>query len=308
MISESGHNNLRSPLISILVTLLAVAVGFQVIGPILGMMIAYPFYPGTHIEFANAVKNPYDHAEFRTTLLIMQGFGTFFGMVVIPFFILRYQRRHLSDLFRAPLYTQTIFIVLLLVVVFMGVNSVFIEWNQNIKIPGINEWAEPMEEKLAKLLTFVTKFDSIGYLILAFIVIAIIPAFGEEIVFRGIIQNEFYRSTRNIHLSIWISAILFSAIHLQFFGFVPRMLLGALFGYLYFWSGNLWLSVLAHFVNNGVTVLALYLYQQKKINIDLEDPAAISWQGVAVSAVFSAFLLYAFKNFYNKVPKTDIPD
>ena len=105
-------------------------------------------------------------------------------------------------------------------------------------------------------------------LIIGFLVIAVLPAIGEEIIFRGMIQNDFYRATRNIHLSIWISALLFSAIHIQFFGFFPDCFLVRLFGYLYYWSGNLLMPMLAHFINNGFTVATLVLTQKKAISID----------------------------------------
>ena len=65
--------------------------------------------------------------------------------------------------------------------------------------------------------------------------------------------------TENSHLGIWITAILFSALHLQFFGFLPRMLLGALFGYLFQWTGNLWLPIVAHFINNAVGVIIFFV-------------------------------------------------
>ncbi|HPH46026.1 MAG TPA: CPBP family intramembrane metalloprotease, partial [Chryseolinea sp.] len=137
-------------------------------------------------------------------------------------------------------------------------------------------------------------------IVVAFIVIAILPAIGEELVFRGIIQKELFRGTKNSHLSIWIAAAIFSAIHLQFYGFVPRMLLGVLFGYLYHWSGNLTLSMLAHFVNNGFTVVALYLHQQKIIDIDIENTESVPWQGVLFSAIFTAVLLYTFRKYYQQ--------
>ena len=82
---------------------------------------------------------------------------------------------------------------------------------------------------------------------------------SEEIFFRGFIQRLFIENKLNHHLAIWFTAILFSAIHLQFFGFVPRVLLGAVLGYLYFYSGNLWLSIIAHTVNNGFAVVMAYI-------------------------------------------------
>jgi membrane protease YdiL (CAAX protease family) len=271
------------------------------------MLLAYPFYPGTPVEFAEAIKDPFKHPELKTIILVMQGSGTFIGMILLPYFFLRFQRRSLPQLFNTNWYSRPVIMVIVLVIVFMGVNSVFIEWNQNLKFPG-DEWARKIEETLAEGTKFLTRFDSPFDLILVFIVIAILPAIGEEIVFRGMVQNDMYRATGNIHVSIWVAAILFSAIHIQFFGFVPRMLLGALFGYLYFWSGNLWLAVLAHFVNNGFTVIGLYLFQRGIIDIDLEETSSTPWQAIVFSAACTVLLLYSYKSFYNHNPKSDIPD
>jgi membrane protease YdiL (CAAX protease family) len=228
-------------------------------------------------------------------------------MIVLPYFLLKKQGRSLEKIFDGYWYSRPVLMVIVLVIVFMGVNSVFIEWNQNISFPG-DQWARDIEKSLAEGVKFITQFNSPTDLIFAFVVIAILPAIGEEIVFRGMIQNDFYRATGNIHTAVWVSAILFSAIHIQFFGFVPRMLLGALFGYLYYWSGNLWIAVLAHFVNNGFTVVGLYLYQKGLINVDLENTTSTPWQAVAFSAVCTILLLYSFKTFYNNNPKSDIPD
>ncbi len=301
------NNVLRTPLISILLTLLIFFLGFQFIGPAIGAVIGIPFYPGSESEYWKALENPLKNPDTKVTLLIMQACGAIIGLILMPYFLLRRQGRKLSDLFETP-HARPSIIVPVLVIVFMGVNAIAIHWNKDIQLPfGVEEWARPLEEKLGELTFFITQYDSQVQMVLAFIVIAVLPALGEEIVFRGMIQNDFYRATRNAHLSIWVSAFLFSAIHLQFYGFFPRMFLGALFGYLYFWSGNLWMPVLAHFVNNGFTLISLYLYEKGAIAVDVENAQPTLWQ-ILFSAGFSAFLLYAYKNFYNNQPKTDIPD
>lgn len=303
----SQGNVFRKPLISILSTLLIFFIGFQVLGSFLGALLAYPFFPGKPEEYMQAFSNPTRFPEFRLSLLIIQAVGATVGMIILPYYFLKTQERTLTGYFRTPFF-QPIFIILILVIVFMGFNSFFIQWNQEAHLPfGIEEWARPLEDKLAETTKYLTELNSIPELVLAFIAIAIIPAIGEEIIFRGLIQNDFYRATRNAHVAIWMSAFLFSAIHLQFYGFVPRLFLGALFGYLYFWSGNLWMPVFAHFVNNGFTLLTLILYQKKTIDVDLENVQPSAFQVIA-SMIFSAFLLYAYKNFFNKLPKSDIPD
>jgi hypothetical protein len=146
-----------------------------------------------------------------------------------------------------------------------------------------------------------TQFSSIGEFVLAFVVIAILPAIGEEFVFRGMVQPQLFKATRNIHIAIWTSAILFSAFHLQFFGFVPRMLLGALFGYLYYWSENLWMPMFAHFVNNGFSVIMLYLNQKGVVDVDVESTDVVApWPAILVFALISGGLLFYFKNFFDQ--------
>jgi hypothetical protein len=86
-----------------------------------------------------------------------------------------------------------------------------------------------------------------------------LPAIGEELLFRGVLQKLIQKMTGSSHWAIWITATLFSALHLQFFGFLPRLLLGALFGYLLEWTGTLWLPILAHFINNASGVIVFFI-------------------------------------------------
>lgn len=136
---------------------------------------------------------------------------------------------------------------------------------------NLETWMKKAEEDAKIMTEAFLKMDSAGSLIFNLVMIALIPAFGEELLFRGVIQQLCTRWTNNIHRGIWIAAILFSALHGQFYGFIPRMVLGALLGYLFFWSGSLWLPFLAHFVNNGSAVLVSFLVQKKIIPEDVEN-------------------------------------
>jgi membrane protease YdiL (CAAX protease family) len=167
-------------------------------------------------------------------------------------------------------------------------------------LKGFEYWAREKEDIAAELTAYLTQFDSFGNFALAFFVIAILAGVGEELVFRGMLQPELQRATGNIHAAIWISAILFSAIHLQFFGFVPRMLLGVMFGYLYYWSGNIIIPMLAHFVNNGFSLLMVYLYQLGIISIDLESGESASPLLVAFFTIITFGLLLYLKKFHRE--------
>ncbi len=102
------------------------------------------------------------------------------------------------------------------------------------------------------------------------LMIAILPAIGEEFFFRGILQRLFSEWFKNIHVAIFITAFIFSAIHFQFFGFFPRFLLGLYLGYLFYWSGNLWIPIVVHFINNALVVILAYISANGYADIDYE--------------------------------------
>jgi len=305
MEEETSGRRLSSSLM-IIITLVAVFLGLQLVGPIIGFLISIPFYEGTIFQMTEALANPTEHPEMKLPLFFMQGLGTFLGLIIIPMLLLRRQGQSIVTMVRQPIYLQVVVLVMAIVVSFIVADSIFIEWNQNLNLPesmaGVEQWMKSTEEGLAKLTEYMTSFESTGQFITALLVIAVLPAIGEEIVFRGIIQQELFRSSKNIHLSIWLSAFIFSAFHLQFYGLVPRMLLGALFGYLYYWSGNLTMAMLAHFVNNGFAVIGMYLYQQGKIDIDMETTEAAPWPAVLSGFVVTALLLFLYKRFFDNRP------
>ena len=140
----------------------------------------------------------------------------------------------------------------------------------------------------------VTNLTSPFELAVGLVVIALLPALGEELVFRGYLQNKINQLGRNPHWAIWISAFLFSLIHFQFFGFVPRMLLGGFFGYLYYYSGQFHLPVIAHFTNNGMMLILIYLKNQGAISYDVEKEEHIPLSLAFASLALTLGLFYAF--------------
>ena len=125
--------------------------------------------------------------------------------------------------------------------------------------------------------------------------IALLPAVGEELIFRGIIQRILKNLFRSGHLSVWVTAFVFSAIHFQFYGFLPRFILGLVFGYLFLWSETLWLPVIAHFINNGVLLLLVY-FQNPEISYirnDLPLPEQIA--PLTVSVLIGSLILNYFR-------------
>lgn len=151
--------------------------------------------------------------------------------------------------------------------------SWLIEINEAIHFPefmaGVEQWMRISEEQAAGLTKAFLTFDGVGSLIYVLIIVAIVPALGEEFLFRGVLQKTFIQWTKNPHWGIWITAILFSALHMQFFGFFPRLLLGVVFGYLFLWSTSLWLPIIGHFINNASVVLISYYAPEQLNNADI---------------------------------------
>jgi membrane protease YdiL (CAAX protease family) len=112
---------------------------------------------------------------------------------------------------------------------------------------------------------------SAGGLTVNLIMIAVLPALAEELLFRGVLAKLFRDWTRSNHLAVMISAFVFAAIHLQFYGFLPRFLLGVALGYLFFWSGSLWLPIAAHFTNNFLSVMVEFLFRKGLIPTNAEN-------------------------------------
>ena len=129
-------------------------------------------------------------------------------------------------------------------------------------------------------------------LIINILLIGVLAAVGEEIFFRGLLQNLFLKGTGNAHVAIWISAFLFSFIHFQFFGFFPRMLLGAMIGYLFYWSGSLWAAILAHFINNAVSVVAYYLVNTGVVEENVAEQSNIVAALISVPLVIILLIIF----------------
>ena len=144
--------------------------------------------------------------------------------------------------------------------------------------------------------------DTFGGLLFNLLVIALIPAVGEELTFRGVLQQSLTRGLKNPHVAIFLSAAIFSFIHFQFLGFLPRMFLGILLGYMFYVSGSLWTSILMHFVNNGAAVVLYYLNHKGIINVDVDHFGAVDslWMvGLSVVATI-ALIVWCWKKNSNK--------
>jgi len=160
------------------------------------------------------------------------------------------------------------------------------ELNQNMHLPSafsaMETWMKNSEAKAAEMTDVFTKGTTVGVLLLNLFVVAFMAAFSEELFFRGMLQKVLIECFKNKHIGIWIGAIFFSAFHMQFYGFLPRMLMGAYLGYLFVWSGSIWPGMIAHFINNGAAVFLVWLYNRGSISADADKIGAEGSQMIYV--------------------------
>jgi len=232
------------------------------------------------------------------------------GVFIVPPFILGWLF-HGNIVEYLSLNKNLTFASVILVLVISFAASPFINFigviNENMQLPdwlsGIETWMKNTEEKAAELTETFLKVETTGGLIFNIFMVAFLPAIGEELLFRGVIQRIFTNWTRNFHWGIWISAILFSALHMQFYGFIPRMFLGVLFGYLLVWSGSIWLPIIAHFINNAVAVIAIYMIDKGLLNSEIEDIGSTtdSYYMAAVSLLLIVVFMLMIKRQNNYI-------
>ena len=143
--------------------------------------------------------------------------------------------------------------ILCIVVLYFVATPMFnrlVEWNESISLPAafssIEAWMRQQEEVAAAVTEQMLQIKSFPHFLAVILGIGVLTGMGEEMIFRGVLQQTVQGESRRAHFAVWSCAFLFSAIHLQFYGFFPRLLLGAFFGYLLVWSHNLWLPIFGH--------------------------------------------------------------
>ncbi len=181
--------------------------------------------------------------------------------------------------------------------------------NSRIVLPEslgfIEQILKQQEETAAALTERFLQADSIGGLLINIGLMALLPALAEEVSFRGTLQQILAQGKLKgqIHIAIWATAFIFSAIHMQFYGFVPRMLMGAMFGYIFVWTGTLWVPILMHFTNNGLAVMAYYLIGENEESKNIADTFGAGdtwWVGVISLLITSLGLLIFYRRTHTR--------
>jgi uncharacterized protein len=224
------------------------------------------------------------------------------GIFVLPAFLIAYWFESRPAVFLQLNFVPqgiSVLIVSLTMFTLLPFIEMLATWNAQLSLPeslaSLEYWMKQTEKSAMELTLKFLKMDDVGDLALNFFMIAIIPAIGEELLFRGVIQRYLGDWVKNKHIAIWVTAFAFSALHMQFYGFLPRFLLGIYLGYLLVWSGNLWYPILGHLINNGTAVIAYYFYQDK-LDEQVANPEILpQMPWLVISSMFiTVFLMLIF--------------
>jgi len=250
------------------------------------------------------VANPLSVNSMKLSQLILST-----GVFILPPFVLAYlcskNPINYLQLNKRTGGSDLIFVILFMLVIIPFVNLLG-DINQHVVLPtifaGVESWMKSSEDAAGKLVEKMLQVHGVYALLFNVFLIALLPALGEELFFRGALLRVI-EPWKGMKTAIWITAFLFSAIHLQFYGFVPRLLMGAFFGYLLLWSGNLWLPIVAHFINNVIAVVFFYLKFNgyKMPDIDSIGFGNTLWIGI-VSGAIGVFGIYKLKEKFQLKP------
>lgn len=239
-------------------------------------------------------------------LWILQIVSTTIPIGIIPIFFSYIVVKEPREYLRLNTHFPWFLLVLVFFIMLLSqpLMELLINFNQKLSLPpslkGLEEWMRNSEKQAEQMTAILLKMNSIFDLIKTLLLVAALTALVEELMFRGALQTIFLRWTKNYHAAIWITAALFSAFHMEFFGFLPRMLLGIFFGYFVYWSGSIWPAVLGHFLNNGTAVVVTYLYQNQVIHVNPEDQHIFNYFAYVFSAIITVILLINYKAYAHR--------
>jgi membrane protease YdiL (CAAX protease family) len=271
----------------------------------LGVVIAVPFF-GTNVlkDLANIGNslNPNTIALAKYFQIVSQ-----FGIFLVPSVLFAFlDGRNITAYLKInfkPAY-KTMIIAAIVILTAVPLINFLAEINQQMKFPAylsnIELWMKKSENEAMQLTNVFLNVSTINGLLINLFMIAVIPAIGEEFLFRGIIQPLFQQWSKNIHIAVILSAFLFSAIHFQFYGFIPRFMMGIILGYVFVWSGSLWVPIIVHFVNNSAAVIVSYFANKGIIDNSFETigtgkSAFIAVLGSIIVSGVLIFMIYRFE-------------
>jgi len=259
-----------------LLLLIGLVILFAIFTAFGGLLIGKFYLDTDLVSLAEMLSNPTEGKIIAFTKFYQ--FINQVGVFILPVLLYTYLVSNSSfEYLRINKSPLTISILIASIVVFtvLPFLNYISQINMEMSFPHSLAWLEEwmMEKEFqAKIITEAfLKTNTISGLLINIFIIALVPAIGEELLFRGVMLRLFKDIFTNVHIAVFVSAVIFSLFHLQFFGFLPRVFLGMILGYLFVYTRNLWVPIVFHFVNNAASVIVYYLYENKYISTSIDD-------------------------------------
>ncbi|HNZ42070.1 MAG TPA: CPBP family intramembrane metalloprotease [Bacteroidales bacterium] len=281
---------------------------------ILGMLLGVPFFGKSFVESMSGL-NDYTDPVVIAKLKYLQVVNQLALFIVPALIFALFADNSVPGYLKLNRRIKALPLLFAVCIIFAGLPLInwLSELNKNLslseKYSWLEQWMRDSETQASDITTAFLSSTSYGGLLINFLVIAILPALGEEFFFRGVLQRLFSEWFKNAHAGIIITALLFSTFHFQFFGFLPRFLLGMFLGYLFYWSGTLWLPIIVHFLNNGLAVAVAFLAAKGTANVSYEtfgssdNILVILSSGIIVAGM--AFALYKTRRSKNELQQPE---
>ncbi|RFM30399.1 CPBP family intramembrane metalloprotease [Deminuibacter soli] len=251
---------------------------------------------GWHIPLAD-IPRAITQPENADLVRLAQGTGALVSMGLPALFFARIVNRFpLRELrFSSRINIKQLIMVVLLVFFALYVSGALAELNERIPIGDkLARRFKQMEKEYDDQVMVLGHMQNLRDYIYTLFIIAFIPAMVEEMYFRGCMQQLMTGWTKSAFTAILITSIVFSAVHISYYGFLPRMFLGFMLGYIFYYSGNIWLNILAHFLNNALVVTQMYiLSRQGKLSADaINESYPLYWGLVGIVAIIAVFMYF----------------
>jgi membrane protease YdiL (CAAX protease family) len=261
--------------LSKLIILISLLFSFLLFSSLVGILVLVPFY-GSGV--AALLSSPdFTDPSVINALKVLQILNMAGGLLLsaLLYLWLCNPPKETFVAFKKPISTVVILLSALLIVLAQPLIGQANELNSMLRLPEwlsfVENWMKSAEKQGELITEAFLSTTSIPGLAVNIFMIAVLPAFAEEVLFRGALARLLKDWTKNVHLAVFLSACIFAAIHLQFYGFLPRFLLGAALGYLFFWSGSLWLPIVAHFTNNMLSITVEFLFRKGIIHTNADN-------------------------------------
>lgn len=250
-------------------------------------------------------------------MLTIQDIFAFILPAVVAMALFYLRPLHVMGLDRMPS-LKALAVVVVFYLVSLPAMNWLVDFNGSMVLPswmsGVEEAMRQAEDMAADATKQILDINTIPQLLFCLFVVGLMAGLSEEMLFRGAMQRTMQDSRLGAHTAIWVTAIVFSAFHMQFFGFLPRMLLGAWLGYLFVWTRSLWVPIIAHTLNNSTVVVMSYLAGKGVVpegfgdNLGLPADGTFPWMATASLVLSIAIALWAARSFRNEKHGVEVSD